>query len=108
MLLAEIGPKPSFNYSSDLSFWDMDQNYDWINDLRQWYNDLIDIDTFLSRNSKISEKSNVSVDYQMLNDNQKMVFKRVESHYYDVLEGRQSEPLGIIVMGTARTKKTYF
>ena len=107
MLLAEMGPKSSFDCSSDLGSRDMDRNHDWINDPRQRYNDLTDIDTFLSRNSRIGEKSNVSVDYQTLNNNQKKIFKRVESHYQDVLEGRQNEPLRIIVMGTAGTGKTY-
>ena len=47
------------------------------------------------------------MDYQSLNDNQKMVFKRIESHYQNVLAGHQDEPLKIIVMGTAGTGKTY-
>ncbi|PKB95961.1 hypothetical protein RhiirA5_435717 [Rhizophagus irregularis] len=52
-------------------------------------------------------QENLTVDYQTLNDNQKKVFNRIEPHYYDVLVEHQVEPLRIIVMGTARTRKTY-
>ncbi|PKB93381.1 hypothetical protein RhiirA5_441448 [Rhizophagus irregularis] len=43
------------------------------------------------------------MDYQTLNVNQKIVFERIESHYHNTFEGRQDEPLRIIVMGTAGT-----
>ncbi|GBC51238.2 ATP-dependent DNA helicase PIF1-like [Rhizophagus irregularis DAOM 181602=DAOM 197198] len=67
-----------------------------------------DIDTFISSDFRIStEEENLTVDYQTLNDNQKKVFNRIKSHYYDVLVEHQVEPLRIIVMGTARTRKTY-
>jgi len=107
MFLAEMGPRPSFDCSSDLVSRDMDRNHDWINDPRQRYTDLVDIDTYLSSNSRIAEERNVLVDYQTLNDNQKIVFKRIESHYHDVLEEHQDEPLRIIVMETTGTGKTY-
>ena len=89
----------------------MDQNYDWINDLRQRYSDidLINIDTFLNIDSRVNVKieENLIIDYQMLNDNQKIVFKRIESYYLDMLAGHQVDPLKIIVMGTTETGKTY-
>ncbi|EXX58670.1 uncharacterized protein LOC114530801 [Rhizophagus irregularis DAOM 181602=DAOM 197198] len=110
MFLAEMGLNPSFNCSSDLGSRDMDRNHDWINDPRQRYNDtdLRDIDTFISSDSRIStEEENLTVDYQTLNDNQKKVFNRIESHYHDVLVEHQVEPLRIIVMETAGTGKTY-
>ncbi len=69
--------------------------------------DLVDIDTFLSRILKNIEEKNVLVDYQMLNNNQKLVFKQIESHYHDMLEGYKNKPLRIIVMGIAETGKTY-
>ncbi len=69
--------------------------------------DLVDIDTFLSRIPKNIEEKNVLVDYQMLNNNQKLVFKQIESHYHDMLEGYKNKPLRIIVMGIAETGKTY-
>jgi ATP-dependent DNA helicase PIF1 len=70
--------------------------------------ELIDIDTFVSRNCRINaEKENVIVDYETLNGNQKIIFKRIESHYNDVLNGHKIDPLRIIVMGTAGTGKTY-
>ena len=48
-----------------------------------------------------------TLDYQTLNEKQKLVFKRVESHYGNMLKDNQTEPLRIIVMGTAGTGKTY-
>ncbi|EXX58457.1 Pif1p [Rhizophagus irregularis DAOM 197198w] len=110
MLLAEMGPSPSFDCSSNLGSRDMDRNYDWINDPRQRYSDvdLADADTFVNRISRIDdEEENIIVDYQMLNNNQKILFRRIESHYHDALAGRKVEPLRIIVMGTAGTRKTY-
>ena len=107
MLLSEMGLRPHFNYSSDLDFWDMDQNHDWINDSRKRYVNLEDIDTFLSRNSRINEENIILINYWILNKNQKIVFKWIESHYHDILEGHQDESLRIIMMGTAGTGKTY-
>ncbi|EXX54638.1 hypothetical protein RirG_232710 [Rhizophagus irregularis DAOM 197198w] len=105
-----MGLNPSFDCSFDLGSRNMDQNHNWINDPRQIYNDtdFRDIDTFISSDFRIStEEENLTVDYQTLNDNQKKVFNRIKSHYYDVLVEHQVEPLRIIVMGTARTRKTY-
>ncbi|CAB4420704.1 unnamed protein product [Rhizophagus irregularis] len=39
MFLAEMGPKPNFDCSSDLGLRDIDRNHDWINDLRERYTD---------------------------------------------------------------------
>ncbi|PKC54023.1 hypothetical protein RhiirA1_355365, partial [Rhizophagus irregularis] len=69
---------------------------------------LLDADTFVNRISRIDdEEENIIVDYQTLNNNQKILFRRIESHYHDALAGRKVEPLRIIVMGTAGTGKTY-
>ena len=68
---------------------------------------LEDIDTFLSKNSRIDEENTILMNYRTLNENQKIVFKRIESHYHDALEGHQDEPLRIIMMRTAGTSKTY-
>ncbi|GES76663.1 ATP-dependent DNA helicase Pif1-like [Rhizophagus clarus] len=103
-----MGPKVSFDCFSDLGSQDIDQNHDWVNDPRQRYSKLVDIDTFVSRNCRINaKKENIIVDYQTLNGNQKIIFKRIESHYNDVFNGHQIDPLRIIVMGTARIGKTY-
>ncbi|UZO20837.1 uncharacterized protein OCT59_013249 [Rhizophagus irregularis] len=58
LFLTEMGQKPNFDCSSDLGSRDMDRNHDWINDPRERYTDLVDIDTFLSRNPKIDEGEN--------------------------------------------------
>jgi len=41
----------------------------------------------------------------MLKEKQKIVFKRIEAHYNNILEGKQTEPSKTIVMGTAETGK---
>ena len=109
MVLSGMGPNSNINCSTDLGTRDIDRDHDWINDLRKRYSntDLADVDTFVSRNCGISEAEVGSVEYQTLNDNQMVVFKRIEAHYHDLLSGHQVEPLRIIVMGTAGTGKTY-
>ncbi len=62
---------------------------------------------FLSRNSRIDEENIILMDYQILNENQKIVFKQIELYYHDAFKGHQDESLRIIVMGTARTGKIY-
>ena len=69
--------------------------------------DLLDLDTFVIRDSRNVEKENLVVDYQTLNDNQKIVFKRLETHYQNVLVEYQNNPLKILIMGTAGTSTTY-
>jgi len=109
MILSEMGLRPNFDCFFDLGSRDIDQNHDWINDLRQRYSDtdLLSLDTFVIRDSRNAEKENSIVDYQTLNDNQKTIFKRIESHYQSVLAGYKNDPLKIILIGTAGTGKTY-
>ncbi len=47
------------------------------------------------------------MNYQTLNEKQKIIFKRIESYYNDILIGYQAELLRIIVIGTAGIRKTY-
>jgi Ni2+-binding GTPase involved in maturation of urease and hydrogenase len=54
-----------------------------------------------------AEEEEESIDYQTLNEKQRIVFERIESHYNSILAGHPVEPLRIIVMGTAGTGKTY-
>ena len=112
MLLAEMGPNAIIDSSSDLGSREMDRSHDWINDTRKRYSntDLMEADTFVSRVStdwQGNELVTETLDYQTLNEKQKLVFKRIESHYDDMLKDNQTEPLRIIVMGTTRTEKTY-
>jgi len=114
MLLAGMGPNAVINSSSDLGSRDMDRNHDWINDARQRYSnaDLVDADTFVSRISSngqgnVEDNDEEIVDYQTLNEKQRIVFKRIECHYNNILAGQPAEPLRIIIMGTAGTGKTY-
>ena len=112
MLLAEMGPNAIIDSSSDLGSQEMNQSHDWINNTRKRYSntDLMEADTFVSRVStdwQGNELVTETLDYQTLNEKQKLVFKRIESHYDDILKDNQTEPLRIIVMGTAGTGKTY-
>ena len=56
MFFAKMSLNPTFNYSFDLGSQDIDQNYDWINNPRQWYSNtnLMGIDTFLNIDSRIN------------------------------------------------------
>ena len=82
MFLAEMGPNAVVDCSSNLGTRDMDRNHDWINDIKQRYSnaDLVGVDTFVSRISGEGqgnverERENI-VDYQKLNENQRIVFK---------------------------------
>jgi len=47
------------------------------------------------------------IDFQTLNEKQESVLKRIESHYNDILMGKQVEALRMIIMGTAGTGKSY-
>ena len=113
MIFSEIGPNAVIDYSSDLRSRDMDQNHDWINDAQQHYSstDLENANIFVHQASSNGwdnpKVENNLVDYQTLNEKQKIVFKRIESHYHNILMGHQVEPLRIIIMGTAGTGKSY-
>jgi hypothetical protein len=109
MVLAGMGPKANIDSYSDLGLRDVDVNHDWINDPKQRYTetDFASIEEFIIRDSGVDAEKDTAMDYQSLNDNQKRVFNRIESHYNDVLAGNQVDPLRIIVMGTAGTGKTY-
>ncbi|CAG8590640.1 6884_t:CDS:2 [Paraglomus occultum] len=43
------------------------------------------------------------MDYDSLNKKQQIVFERIKSHYHSMLTNSQTEPLRIIIMGTAGT-----
>ncbi len=47
------------------------------------------------------------MNYETLNEKQKMVFNQIESHYNSILKGHQVESLRIIIIGIAGTGKTY-
>ncbi len=52
------------------------------------------------------EEENI-MNYQTLNENQRIVFKQIESHYSNMLAEHSVKSLRIIVMRTAGIKKTY-
>ena len=53
------------------------------------------------------EEENESIEYQNLNENQKKIFNRIETHYNNILTHNQVELLRILVIGTAGTGKSY-
>ena len=72
---------------------------------------MLDNDTPIQTQGSVNGQGNElitdTLDYETLNEKQKMVFRRIESHYNDMLKGCQVGPLRIIVMGIAGTGKTY-
>jgi len=113
MRLAEMGPRTTITCSSDLESQDMDRNYDWINETQKRYS----FDDIEKTRDFVNEASNNdtndlgndddSVNYEDLNEQQKIIFTRIESHYNSILEGNLIEPLRIVIMGTAGTGKSY-
>jgi len=87
MILSEIGLNVNIKYTFNLKNRDLDKNHDWINDNKQNYNnsDLIKANIFLKQIFKNGQK-NVRVE-KTLNDKQKLIFKRIELYYYNMLVG---------------------
>ncbi len=114
MILSEMRPDAIFEISSDLGSHDIDKNYDWVSNLRLYYPDLdlAVIPNFIqqarkSTNFDVNFPDHV-IDPQSLNENQMMVFKRVESHYTTLLNNPEYiDPLKLIVLETAGTEKSY-
>ena len=112
MRLAEIRPNSRIISLSDLGSRDTDQNHDWVNYAKQFYssNDITRAPDFVhevSSTSRNAAKGNDNINYETLNENQKKVIKRIESHYNDILTGIQMVPLRIMIMGTVGTGKSY-
>jgi ATP-dependent DNA helicase PIF1 len=116
MHLAEMGPNAYIESNSDLGSRDLDRNHNWIDEARQNYSseDLATAHDFVhkascdSRNDATeTEDESTEVDYQKLNEKQKTIFNRIETHYTNTISGHQVEPLRILIMGTAGTGKSY-
>jgi hypothetical protein len=112
MILAEMSPNAVIDGSKDLGFCDIDQNNDWFCGVRQRYPDIdsIDLNTFVqqSRNEDDDSTVNPIVDYWTLNENQMIVFRKIERHYNAIITNHnQVNPLRLIIMGIAGTGKSY-
>ncbi|GBC15565.1 ATP-dependent DNA helicase PIF1 [Rhizophagus irregularis DAOM 181602=DAOM 197198] len=115
MILSEMRPDAILEGSSELGLREIDRNYDWVGDVRQRYTniDLADSPNFIqnARNLYVEQNDNVTdrvVDPHTLNEKQKIIFERVESHYQAlILNPGNVDALNVIVMGTAGTGKSY-
>ncbi|GBC03495.1 hypothetical protein RclHR1_05150005 [Rhizophagus clarus] len=115
MILSEMRPDAEFEIASDLGFRDVDRNYDWIADLKMRCPDLdlAAIPNFIQQacvftNLNIASLPNCAVDPQSLNEKQMLVYRRIESHYANLLTDQECiDPLRLIVLGTAGTGKSY-
>ena len=115
MLLAEMGPDTVIDKHSDLGSREMDRNHDWIGNFRRRHPNLNieDVSTFLQQvreeDTTDAENSIINtVDFQTLNDKQKIIFKQIEVHYIASIDDPSHiESLKIIIMGTAGTGKSY-
>ena len=112
MRLVEIGPNVNIVCSSDLGSQDMNRNHNWINDIQQWYSsdDIEKACNFINEAS-IDAIDNLekdeSVNYENLNEKQKIIFNRIESHYNSILTGNLVELLRIIIMSITGIGKSY-
>lgn len=115
MHLAEMGPNVRINPLSDLGTRDMDRNHDWVHEGREHYSDadIAIASNFISnalgkdQNHEYRSEEGNLIDVQTLNEKQKLIFDRIETHYNDILMDKEVEPLRMIVMGTAGTGKSY-
>ncbi len=114
MILSEMRSDAIMN-SSGLGLRNIDQNYDWADDVRWCYPDINLADTFnfiqqACEVSIVNDKNatNRAVNYQTLNANQMRIFKRIKSHYKTLITNLGNiEPLRLIVIGIARMRKSY-
>lgn len=97
--------------SSELELHDTDRNHDWAGDIRQHYSNLniADLPNFIQQAVVNDENANnCGVNCQSMNDNQKRIFKRIESHYRTLTTHPEHvEPLRLIVMRTTGMGKSY-
>ena len=115
MILSEMGPDAILDDSLDLGLRSIDQNYDWAGDVRRRCPDinLADAPNFIQQARELGilnegNATNHAVNSLTLNDNQMRVFKRIESHYRNLIsDSGHVEPLRLIIMGTAGTGKSY-
>jgi hypothetical protein len=115
MILSDMRPDAEIARASDLGFRDIDKNYEWFTDFRIRCPDidLTAVPDFIrqareSTNLFDANVSNHLLDPDSLNPNQRLVFDRIESHYNTLLSDLKStDPLRLIVLGTAGTGKSY-
>ena len=89
------GPNTRIKSYSDLGSRDMDRNYNWINEAQNHYsnNDIANAQEFVHQSSNnnsiidIGGEVDSSIDYQSLNEKQKSVFARIETHYNNIISG---------------------
>ncbi|CAG8622461.1 21469_t:CDS:2 [Cetraspora pellucida] len=116
MILSEMGPNVIIENSSGLGSHDIDRNYDWVGDVRWHHSDLnfANMANFIQQartSGTINNENSVAncvENSHTLNEKQLAIFKRIESHYSDlIVNPSQVEPLRLIIMGTAGTGKSH-
>ncbi|GBC31310.2 ATP-dependent DNA helicase PIF1-like [Rhizophagus irregularis DAOM 181602=DAOM 197198] len=98
--------------SSDFDVRDIDINHDWVNESWLRYPEMEEVESFIQRainDSDVNQvrKNSANINYETLNEKQKLIFERIESHYIAATSNQSMEALRIIVMGTAGTGKSY-
>ena len=115
MHFAEMGLNVHIDSDSNLGSRDLDQNHNWTNDVQQQYSDddLAKAYDFVHQascngeNYDIEDENESDIVYQNLNEKQKIIFNRIETHYNNTILGHQVEALRILIMGTTGTRKSY-
>ncbi len=112
MHFAEIGLNVNIVSLSNLDSRDIDRNHDWVNDTQQRYS----FDDIKKAYDFVNEASTDAIDdlgkddsvnYENLNEKQKTIFNRIESHYSSILMGNSVKLLRIIIMDTPGIGKSY-
>lgn len=110
MVLSDMMPsRPNL---PEFSTRDLDRDHDWVSESMLRYPEMEEAESFLQQaigNSNITQVRNVSanIDRSTLNEKQRLIFERIESHYIAVVSNQPIEPLRMIIMGTAGTGKSY-
>src|SRR4051794_38940668 len=115
MLLSNMRPNATIDVFTELGLRDIDLNYNWTSNARLHYSDIniADLPNFIQQAQELgvintNKSTNCVVNYQLLNDNQKKIFKRIESHYSTLItDSVNVEPLRLIIMGITKMGKSY-
>ncbi|CAG8721765.1 4891_t:CDS:2, partial [Cetraspora pellucida] len=99
------------HFFSDLGLQNINRDYDWVGDSQKQYHNLKNIDNFIneacSNVVNLKSKDFEIINCKTLNEKQRIVIKRIESHYNMIISGQQVESLQILVMDIAGTGKLY-
>ena len=112
MLLSEMMPNRQARNLDVFSSHDIDRDHDWVNESLSRYPEIEEAESFIQHaigNSEVVRRgsNSANIDRRSLNEKQRIIFERVESHCISRITNQSIDPLQIIIMGTAGTGKSY-